>query len=245
MPFVFELLDSSPEVYVYLSHGRIDLLLCGDEEVGRVNDESCHRAVFASALWVEGGDALDLIVPEGDAVGYAVETFDGGEDIDGVALDTEVARGEGQTVIDVVVEYQIALELLLTVSLSLLQAQDLLLKSLWVSHTVEAGDGGDDDDVFAPREEGGGCPQAELLDLGIDGHILLDIGIGGGDIGFGLVVIVVGDEVLDSIVGEERLELGIELGCQGLVVTQYQRGLAEASDDVGSGEGLPRPRDPK
>ena len=97
---------------------------------------------------------------------------------------------------------------------------------------------------FAPREEGGGCPQAELLDLGIDRHILLDIGIRRRLYRLRLVVIVVGDEVLDSIVGEERLELGIELGSQGFVVTQYQRGLAEASDDVGSGEGLPRPVTP-
>ena len=139
---------------VDLPDGGVDLILRRDEEVGRVDDEARHRPVFSTALWVEGSDALDLIIPEGDAVGYAVETFDGGEDIDGVALDSEVARGEGQAVIDVVVEHQIALELLLTVSLSLLQAQDLLLKGLRIGHTVEAGDGGDDDDILTPREEG-------------------------------------------------------------------------------------------
>ena len=85
-----------------------------------MDNEAGHRPVFSTALWIEGGDALDLIVPEGHTVRHTVEAFDGGEDIDGVALDTEVARGEGQAVVDVVIEDQVALQLLLTVALSLL-----------------------------------------------------------------------------------------------------------------------------
>ena len=85
-----------------------------------MDDEARHRPVFSTALWVEGSDALDLIVPEGHTVSHTVEAFDGGEDINGVTLDSEVTRGEGQTVIDVVIEDQVALELLLAVALSLL-----------------------------------------------------------------------------------------------------------------------------
>ena len=85
-----------------------------------MDNEACHRPVFSTALWVEGGDALDLVVPEGHTVRHTVEAFDGGEDIDGVTLDTEVTRGEGQAVVDVVIEDQVTLELLLTVALSLL-----------------------------------------------------------------------------------------------------------------------------
>ena len=118
--FVLQLLHALTEVDVDLSDGGVDLLLRRDEEVGWVDDEAGHRPVFSTALWVEGSDALDLIVPEGHTVRHTVKAFDGGEDIDGVALDTEVTRGEGQAVVDVVVEDQVTLELLLTVALSLL-----------------------------------------------------------------------------------------------------------------------------
>jgi hypothetical protein len=49
-------------------------------------------------------------------------------------------------------------------------------------------------------------------------------------IGFGLVVVVVADEVLDRVVGEQRLELAVELGGQRLVVGQDQRGALGAGD---------------
>ena len=93
--FVLQLLHALAEVDVDLPDGGIDLLLCRDEEVGGVDDEARHRPVFSTALWIEGSDALDLIVPEGHTVRHTVEAFDGGEDVDGIALDTEVARGEG------------------------------------------------------------------------------------------------------------------------------------------------------
>ena len=118
--FVLQLLYTLTEVDVDLPDGGVDLLLRRDEEVRGVDDEARHRPVFSTALWVEGSDALDLVVPEGHTVRHTVEAFDGGEDIDGIALDTEVARGEGQAVVDVVIEDQVTLELLLTVALSLL-----------------------------------------------------------------------------------------------------------------------------
>src|SRR5581483_564115 len=45
-------------------------------------------------------------------------------------------------------------------------------------------------------------------------------------------------EVVDGVVGEEALELLVELGGEGLVVGQHQRRPAERGDDVGGGERL-------
>jgi len=53
-----------------------------------------------------------------------------------------------------------------------------------------------------------------------------------------LVVVVVGDEVLDGVVGEEGFELVIELGSQSLVVRQDEGGVLQVFDDLGHGEGL-------
>ena len=81
---------------------------------------------------------------------------------------------------------------------------------------------------------------AQLVDLLVDVRVLLDIGSCLGDIGFGLVVVVVGDEVFDGVVGEELLELLVELGGQRLVMGQHQGRALGALDDLRHDEGLAR-----
>ncbi len=81
-------------------------------------------------------------------------------------------------------------------------------------------------------------PQA--VDLLVDGGILLDVGVAGREIRLGLVVVVVGDEVLHGVVGEELAELVAQLGGQRLVGSHDQRRLSHPGDDVGHGEGLAR-----
>jgi hypothetical protein len=62
--------------------------------------------------------------------------------------------------------------------------------------------------------------------------------VAGGDVGFGLVVVVVGDEVLDGVGGEEGFELVIELGGEGLVVREDEGGALDLLDNFGHGEGF-------
>ena len=76
-------------------------------------------------------------------------------------------------------------------------------------------------------EQGAGGGVAQAVDVLVDGGVLLDVGVGLGDVGLGLVVVVVADEVLDRVVGEEVLELAVELGGQGLVVGDDQGGPVE------------------
>ena len=102
---------------------------------------------------------------------------------------------------------------------------------------VDARHRGDDDDVVAleqrPRRR-----VAHAVDLLVDRGFLLDIGVGARHVGFGLVVVVVGDEVLDRVVGEEAPELAVELGRQRLVGRQDQRRALRRLDHLGHGEGL-------
>ena len=58
-----------------------------------------------------------------------------------------------------------------------------------------------------------------------------------------MVVVVVGDEVFDGVVGEELFELVIELGGEGFVVREDEGGALELFDDLGHGEGLARAGD--
>ena len=69
-------------------------------------------------------------------------------------------------------------------------------------------------------------------------RVLLDVDVALRDVRFGLVVVVVADEVVDGVVREEALELLVELGRERLVVREHQRRLAELGDDVGRGERL-------
>src|ERR1019366_10351321 len=90
----------------------------------------------------------------------------------------------------------------------------------------------------AALEERAGGGEAELVELLVDRGFLLDEEVAGGDVGLGLVVVVVGDEVLDGVVGEEMLELVVELGGEGLVVREDERGTLHGFDDLRHGEGL-------
>ena len=65
---------------------------------------------------------------------------------------------------------------------------------------------------------------AHAVDLVVDERVLLDVRVRRGDVRLGLVVVVVADEVLDGVVGEELLELAVELRRQRLVVRDDQRG---------------------
>jgi hypothetical protein len=78
------------------------------------------------------------------------------------------------------------------------------------------------------------------VDLFVDRGVLLDVEIPARDVRLRLVVVVVGDEVLDRVVGEERPELVAELGGERLVVRHDQRRALDALDDAGHRHGLAR-----
>ena len=107
------------------------------------------------------------------------------------------------------------------------------------AQAVDAAHAGDDDHV-APLEQGVGRGVAELVDLLVPARVLLDVRVGPGQVGLGLVVVEVADEVLDGVVREELAELGVQLGRQGLVVGQDQGRLLVLGDRVGDRPGLAR-----
>ena len=107
---------------------------------------------------------------------------------------------------------------------------------------VDARHRGHDDHVVAlqdrPRRR-----MAHAVDLLVHRGILFDIGVGARDIGFRLVVVVIGNEILHRVLGEEVLHLGVELGGQRFVGRQDQRRALHDLDHLGHGEGLARAGD--
>ena len=90
---------------------------------------------------------------------------------------------------------------------------------------VDAGHRGDDDDVVALQQRAR-RGVAHAVDLLVDRAFLLDVGVGARHIGFRLVVVVIGDEIFDRVVGKEALELAIELRGERLVGREDQRRAA-------------------
>ena len=86
---------------------------------------------------------------------------------------------------------------------------------------------------------------AHFFDFVVDGTVFFNVGIGGGDVGLGLVVVEVGDKVVDGVIGKKLLELGEELGGEGFIVGEDEGRAAVVLDDVGHGEGLARAGDAK
>jgi len=109
---------------------------------------------------------------------------------------------------------------------------------LGTAQPIDAGNGSHHDHIPPLAQGSSGC-QAEPVDLVVDGGILLDIEVLGGDIRFRLIVVVVGNKVLHRILGEELFELPIQLGGESLVVADYQGGKLDLLYDLGHGEGLP------
>jgi hypothetical protein len=75
-------------------------------------------------------------------------------------------------------------------------------------------------------------------------ELLLDVGVGARHVGLGLVVVVVGDEILDRVVREEELELAVELRGQRLVGRQDEAGRWVASITWAMVKVLPEPVTP-
>ncbi len=188
---------------------------------------------------IEGDQLVDLVAEQLDPQRLV---FVRGIDLDDVAADAEGAAGE-VVVVALVLDFdELAQDLIAIDALAALERQHHAVIRLGRAEAVDARDAGDDDDVAAleqrPRRR-----EAHAVDLVVDGRFLLDVRVGGGNVGFGLVVVVVADEVLDRVLGKEAPELLIELRGERLVVRHDQRRAVHPRDALRHGEGLARAGD--
>ena len=108
------------------------------------------------------------------------------------------------------------------------------------SQTVDAGHGGHDDHVPAGQQcVGGRVPQA--FHLLIDGGVLFDERVRLRHIRFRLVIVVVRDEVLNGVVGQQFPEFIGQLCGQGLVLHHDKRGALDLFNQPRRGGRLSSP----
>ena len=99
-----------------------------------------------------------------------------------------------------------------------------------VAQRVNAGHTRHNNDVALLRKRRR-CRMAQTVDFVIDGTVLFYIGIGGRDVGFGLVVVVIAYKIFHRVLGKKAAHLGADLACQRLVRLQDQgRAVAPGND---------------
>ena len=81
--------------------------------------------------------------------------------------------------------------------------------------------------------------------MGVHRRVLLDVCIRSRHIGFRLVVVVVGHEVLNGVARKELPKLPVKLRRERLVGGQYKRRALDVLDDLGHGESLAGTGHPK
>ncbi len=229
-----------PDEVVLNMGDRGDAALLGGHEVVRGIYAYLVDVLDAGAGHrIDDAQGVDLVAEELDAhgiVGAAEEHVDGvPAHAEGAAL--ELDFGAVVERVDELVEQ--AGE---AAALSPAHHDRLLMEVVGVAYAVETGNGGDDYDVAASGKQGAGGAEAQFLYLVVDAQVLLDVGVARRDVGLGLVVVVVADEVLHGVGREEGLEFAVELGREGLVVAEYQGRTLQALYDVGHREGLARTR---
>ena len=97
------------------------------------------------------------------------------------------------------------------------------------AQTVNTGHRGDNNHV-STGQQGVGCLMAKPFHFGVDGAVFFDEGVCLWNVGFRLVVVVIGHEVFDGVVGKHVAEFVSELGGKGFVVRQYQGGALQPLD---------------
>ncbi len=176
--------------------------------------------------WIELGQLLDLVAEQHRAVGGLGVR---GEHLERFPLDAESAAPERLVVAVVLDRDELAQQGVAVDQLAAAQQLHVALVDFGRAEAVDAGHRRDDDHVAA-REDRSGRRVAQPVDLRVDRGILLDVEVATRDVGLGLVVVVVGDEVLHRVLGEVGAELVAELRRERLVVGDHERGPLDRLD---------------
>ena len=236
---VLQLLDAVLELLLYRLDGVVDLRPRRDVVGGRPDGNCVVLADDLARDAVYLRDELHLVAEKA----YAQRVLRvGREHVHGVAAHAEHATLQVVVVAVVLDVDELVHEVVALQRHALVHVRRKTRVILGAADAVDAADGRDHDDV-APAEEARRGLVAELLDLLVDGGVLLYVRVRLRNVGLGLVVVVVAHEVHDGVVGEELAHLARDLRRERLVGLHDERGLLHRLDGLCHREGLAAPRD--
>ena len=132
----------------------------------------------------------------------------GGENLDRITTHTEGATREGLIVALVLLGHQVCQKLALVERVTNLHFKRHGGIGLDRADTIDAGNRCYDDHVIALQQRTGGGV-AHAVDLLVYAGFFFDIGIRTRDIGFRLVIVIIGDKIFNRIIREEVFHLAI------------------------------------
>ncbi len=170
---------------------------------GGIDRDALELANHLAAQRIDLVQRLDLIAEKLDP--HRPALFIGREHLDRVAAHAEGPAMEIVVVALVPDIHQLAQHPVAIESLPLLDKHQHVEVHFRLAKPVDAGDRGDDQNIVA-LQQGFGRRMAQLVDLVVDAGVLLDIGVGGRNVGFGLIVVVIRNEVADRVFRKQALE---------------------------------------
>ena len=176
------------EVVADLVDGGDGALFGGDEVVCRVDADFRNFLYHCSGAGVDHGDGIDLIAEKLDAYGV-VGTAQ--KHVYGVAFCAERAAGELAFGAYVEGVHELIKKAGQRTLLPAPDGHSLLVEIVGIAYAVEAAYRTDYDHVAPAAQKRRSGGEAQLLDLIVDREVLLNIGVGSGEVGLRLVVVVV------------------------------------------------------
>ena len=212
-PLGLQVLVDAVQVVTPLIHIPLNLqqslahvILRGEEIRGGIDH---HLVEALESLATDGVKALKtfyLVVPEGDTV---AEIGKGGVHVHRVALHAEAPVEELNLIPYILTLKESHQQVVALHTVAHPQRHRAPFELVGVADAVDATHARHHNHIPAAAEQRTRGPEPQLVQLVVDLQILLDIGVGGGDVGLGLVVVVVADEILHRVVGEELSELAV------------------------------------
>ena len=209
--------------------------------LGRVDVHRIHALQDLAGGGIDVADRLHLVAEQLDP---HQPIFVGGADLQHISLHPETAAGDFGVVAAVLVVHQLPQLAADVEGLAHLELHRRLEVFTRNPQAVNAADRGHHDHV-APFKQRARRRVTQHVDLLVDRRRLGDVGVADRYVGLRLVIVVIGDEVLNGVLREELPQLVAELGRQGFVVGQHQRRPAGLGDHVGHRERLARARGPQ
>ena len=237
LAFVVEILEAIRQFQLDAFHRAQHLLARRDVMAARVHGKTRQLLPHLAGERIEQLQRLDLVIEQLDAQ-RQLAVF-GRKHVDGVTTHAELAARELHLVALILHAHQLRDDVALAVLVACAQRHDHAVVALGLADTVDGRHSGHNHHI-APFQQTLGAAQPHLLDVLVDGAVLLDEQVALRHVGFRLVVVVVADEILHRVLRKELAEFAVQLRRQRLVGRKHDGRPAQPGNHVGHGEGLAR-----
>ena len=237
-----KLCDSRFQLAPDASHRGSELVVRGDELLGRKKSECRKRGAGMSRQGVKHADPVDFIAKKLHP--HSLVIILRRVNLHHIPTNPEFSSTKGDIISLVEHLNNFFQEFLTADALAGLDRDKHLEIIFWRRETIDTRNAGHDNRVPARQQRTHGR-EPEALDLFIDRGVFFDVSVRAGDVGLRLVVVEVTHKILDRIVWEELLEFAVELRGERLVVRHDERRPPQILNHIRNSECLARSRDTK